>query len=147
MLLKINFEKISSQIHDVYKQLKYEIRTSVQSKFIELSVAMQDLVELAVEIWRMEQRINKASSSFSENHKKGITSSMEKIKRHLNKYDIEVRDYTGQKYNEGLNLDILSVEQDSTTAEPLIKETVEPAVMCKGQLIKKAKVIVLRNGV
>ena len=66
-------------------------------------------------------------------------------KKYLEKYDVSVISYTNQKYNEGLNLDILSIESDSNIFEPTIKETVEPTVMCKGQIIKKAKVILLKN--
>ncbi len=61
------------------------------------------------------------------------------------KYDIEIRDYTNQKFNEGLNLDILSVEKDPAIAEPMVKETVEPTILCKGQVVKKAKIILLSN--
>jgi molecular chaperone GrpE (heat shock protein) len=61
----------------------------------------------------------------------------------LEKYDIEIVDYTNQKFNDGLNLDVLSVEKEPTISESIVKETVEPTVMYRGQVIKKAKIIVL----
>jgi hypothetical protein len=63
----------------------------------------------------------------------------------LDKNDISVVDYTDNKYNEGLNLDILSIEKDPKIPHSIVKETHEPAVMHKGQLIKKAKVVVLEK--
>lgn len=135
----------STELNGLYLKIKEDIKSAVTPKFIEMSSEVKDLVYLAVEIWRMEQRIVKSASSFPENQLKGLNSSVQKLKQYLEKNDIEIRDYTNQKFNEGLNLDVLSVEKDSKITEPVIKETVEPTIMHKGQVVKKAKVIVLKN--
>ena len=122
-----------------------EIRFSIQPKMIEMSLSVEALVELAVEVWRIEQRLAKAASGLPDIQRKGLESSVQKLKRYLEKYDIEIRDYTNQKFNDGLNLDVLSVEKDPAIAEPIVKETVEPTIMCKGQVVKKAKIILLSN--
>lgn len=122
-----------------------EIRFSIQPKMIEMSLSVEALVELAVEVWRIEQRLTKASSGLNDIQRKGLESSVQKLRRYLEKYDIEIRDYTNQKFNEGLNLDVLSVEKDPAVIEPIVKETVEPTIMCKGQVVKKAKIILLSN--
>ncbi len=83
--------------------------------------------------------------SLPENQMKGLESSVQKLMRYLEKYEIKIIDYKNQKYNEGLNLDILSVEKDASLLEPTIKETVEPTIMCKGQVVRKAKIILLNN--
>jgi SepF-like predicted cell division protein (DUF552 family) len=44
-----------------------------------------------------------------------------------------------------MNLDILSIEKDPSISESVIKETHEPAVLHKGQVVKKAKVVVLEK--
>ena len=93
----------------------------------------------------MEQRVAKSASSLPENQLKGLGNSIQKLKRYLEKYDIQIVDYKDTKYNDGLNLDILSVEKDSTLPEPRVKETVEPTIMCKGQVVRKAKIILLSN--
>lgn len=122
-----------------------EIRFSIQPKMIEMSLSVEALVELAVEVWRIEQRLVKAASGLPDIQRKGLESSIQKLKRYLEKYDIEIKDYTNQKFNDGLNLDVLSVEKDPAIAEPVVKETVEPTIMCKGQVVKKAKIILLSN--
>lgn len=121
------------------------ITDSVKSQFINLTPSSQSLVELAVEVWRLEKRIQKSAESLSEDQNKAFQNSVAKLHRYLEKNDISIVDYTDNKYNEGLNLDILSIEKDPEIPHSIVKETHEPAVMHKGQLIKKAKVVVLEK--
>lgn len=136
---------VAKRIDHLRDTLREELKFSVQPKFIEMSLSVESLVELAVEVWRIEQRIVKVSSSLPEAQRKGVETSVQKLKRYLGKYDLEIRDYTNQKFNEGLNLDVLSVEKDPSITEPIVKETVEPTILCKGQVVKKAKIILLSN--
>jgi molecular chaperone GrpE (heat shock protein) len=146
-LLLLVFAKFKSKnsVDELYLKIKEDIKYAVAPKFIELSLGVNDLVDLAVEIWRMEQRIAKSVSSLPENQLKGLENSVQKLRRYLEKYDIEIVDYKNQKYNDGLNLDILSMEKDPTLLESMIKETVEPTIMCKGQVVRKAKIILISN--
>jgi molecular chaperone GrpE (heat shock protein) len=93
----------------------------------------------------MEQRIAKSASGLPENQLKGLENSIQKLRRYLEKYDIEIVDYKNTKYNDGLNLDVLSVEKDPSLPEPRVKEVVEPTIMCKGQVVRKAKIILITN--
>jgi ABC-type phosphate transport system auxiliary subunit len=133
--------KLSKRLLFLHKH----ISDSVQSKFIELNPTTQSLVEAAVEVWRLEKRVKKISGDLSEDQNKAFENSMTKLKRFLDKNDITFADYTDQKYNDGLNLDVLSIDKDTTATESVIKETHEPAVFHKGQLIKNAKVVVLEK--
>jgi len=125
--------------------LREDIKFAVSPKFMDLSLGVNELIDLAVEVWRIEQRIAKSASSLPEAQLKGLENSAQKLKRYLEKYDIEIIDYKNQKYNEGLNLDILSVEKDPTLQHSIVKETIEPTIMCKGQVVRKAKIILLSN--
>ena len=133
------------KFEELYRKISEDIKYSVTPKFVELSLGVNDLVDLAVEVWRMEQRVAKSALSLPENQLKGLENSIQKLKRYLEKYDIQIVDYKDTKYNDGLNLDILSVEKDPTLPEPRVKETVEPTIMCKGQVVRKAKIILLSN--
>lgn len=128
-----------------YRLLSRRIYDSVQTKFIEITPSAQNLVDVAVEVWRLERRISKSSKDLSDDQNKAFENSISKLKRFLDKNDITFVDYTDQKYNEGLNLDILNIEKDTNVKESVIKETHEPAVFHKGQLIKKAKVVILEK--
>jgi len=136
-----NNKNIKKEFEDLYLKINEDIRYSVSPKFIELSINTKDLIELAVEIWRIEKRIGDSLANLSDNQKTGMESSLRKIKTYLNKNDIEVIDYTKQNYNDGLNLDVLSIEKRAKSATSIIKETIEPTILCKGQVVKKAKVI------
>ncbi len=136
---------VGDKFDELYFKIKEDIKFAVAPKFMELSLGVNDLVDLAIEIWRIEQRIAKSAESLPENQRKGLDVSIQKLKRYIGKYDIEIIDYTNQKYNDGLNLDVLSVEKDSTISDPIVKETVEPTVLCKGQVVRKAKIIVINK--
>lgn len=132
-------------LDELYAKIKEDIKFSVAPKFIQLSSQVEELVELATEIWRIEQRLAKSADSLPEIQKKGLENSVHKLKAYLDKYDVEIVDYTDKKFNDGLNLDVLSVEKDSTIEVPFVKETVEPSIICKGQVVKKAKIILVTN--
>jgi hypothetical protein len=74
-----------------------------------------------------------------------LNNSIQKIKRYLDKNDIEIVDHTNQKFNEGRNLDVLAVEKSLDISESIIKETKEPTILHKNQVVHKAKVIILEK--
>lgn len=103
-----------------------------------------DLEVLALEVWRIERRLEKASE-LSETNARGLRSSVQKLGKVLEKNQVEVRDYTDEKYSEGLNVDVLSVENEESAGESRIKETFEPAILHKGKMVKRAKVILTKG--
>lgn len=135
----------TDKFEELYKKIKEEIKSAVIPLSMTVSVEASEITDLAVEIWRIEQRVTKSAPSLPENQLKGLENSIQKLKRYLEKYDIEIVDYKNHKYNDGLNLDVLSVEKDSTLPESIIKETVEPTIMLKGQVVRRAKIILLSN--
>jgi len=137
--LKAELSKISSQISET----REDIHTVIAPKFLDVSIQLKDLIELSIEIWRLENRLNKTLSSLPENQKDAITNSIQKLKRYLEKNDIELVDHTNHKFNEGKNLDILAVEKEPNISQSIIKETKEPTVTYKGQVVRKGKVIIL----
>lgn len=132
-------------LEDLYKRIHEDIKYAVAPKSINLNASVTELVELATEVWRIEQRLAKVADILPENQRKGLENSVNKFKRYISNYDIEIVDYTNQKFNDGLNLDVLSVEKDQSVTTPTVKETVEPTILVKGQVVKKAKIILLSN--
>jgi len=130
---------------ELYKRISEEIKYAVAPKSINLSASVTELIELATEVWRIEQRLTKVTDILPENQRKGLENSVHKFKRYISNYDIEIVDYTNQKFNDGLNLDVLSVEKDQSVTTPTVKETVEPTILVKGQVVKKAKIVLLSN--
>lgn len=145
LLIKVFYKKFKILILKSQKEVQQEFRYSLQPRLVQIAPSTVDLIDLAVEVWRVSVRIEKVAPEIQEVQRKGIETSLQKLKRHLDRYDLEVVDYTGQKYNEGLNLDVLNVEKDASVTVPTVKETVEPTVLHKGQVVKKAKIILLSN--
>lgn len=142
--LRSSNNKINKKLKDLTSELKKEIQTSVQSKFVQLSPEAEVLIQIAIDNWRLNKKIVDIAKNLSEKEKQSLTFSLDRINKHIAKFDIEVKDYTNEKYYEGLNVDVISVEKHKQpSSESIIKETIEPGVTIKGLLVKKAKVIVL----
>lgn len=120
-------------------------QSDIDVKFLNVSIATKDLIDLGIDIWRMEQRLNKIIQYLPENSYDLLNNSIHKIKRYLEKNDIEIVDHTNQKFNEGRNLDILAVEKSSDISESIVKETKEPTILHKSQVVHKGKVIILET--
>lgn len=142
---KVQKDSLSKKIDEVYAKLSENIKFAVDPNLLNISIELGSIIDLSVEIWRIEQRIAKSAELIPENQLKGLENSVQKLKRYIEKYDIEILDYKNQKYNEGYNFDVLSVEKDESVFEPTIKETIEPTIMCKGQVVRKAKIILINN--
>jgi hypothetical protein len=62
----------------------------------------------------------------------------------LRQIGIETREYTGQTYNEGMSLDVLTFDYpaEEKPTNRIVQETVSPAIFFDGTLHKMAQVIV-----
>lgn len=140
ILIKILFKK------NLFKSIPpKEIKHEEKILFVDLSPKTKNVVDLAVEVWRLNSRIKKISDNLSDIQKRGLESSTAKFQKFLDTYKINILDYTGEKYNEGMNVDVISFEKDESVKFPLVKETVEPSILCDGQIIKKGKIIVINK--
>ncbi len=137
-LLENGISDIKSQLSQIHNDIQY----SITPKFLELSPEVNDLAEHAIELWRLERRLNKFLSNIPEDQKEVLHNSLRKLKRYLEKNDIDILDQTGQKYDDGMNLEILAVEKDPVLEHPIIKETKEPTILYKDQVIHPGKVII-----
>ena len=97
------------------------------------------LIDLAVDGWKLDKNVKKAIS-LDEN--RPIKSSLGKLFSYLGYYGIEVRDCTGEKYHENMNVRILSTEEIEDQAFPIVLETVKPAVIVNEKLVSHASVII-----
>jgi hypothetical protein len=113
--------------------------------FVDLSPRSADIVELAVEIWRIQNRLNKAITDLPDTQKRGLESSIQKLQKYLDTFKIQIVDHTNQKYNEGLNVNVLSFEINPHVSTPTIKETIEPTIICEGKVVRKGKVVVIKK--
>ena len=108
------------------------------------TIPISSLVDLALEIWRVEGRCKKLLASDHNKDDLTLRFSMEKIRHSLRTIGLEIKDPFGEHYQEGLSLDVLAF--DCPDCEPLehriVQETISRAIYFNGQLVKLAQVIV-----
>ena len=114
-----------------------------KSIIVSITPEASDLSLLAIEVWRLEKKITKVESALGNDNSRSIHASLDKIKTYLDKNKIEVTDFSGLKYNDGLNVDVLSFS-DEKREQPIISETIEPMIRYNGKVAKRAKVIVTK---
>lgn len=100
------------------------------------------VVDLAVEVWRLKNRLKKYNLKITDDQSKLIDNSFERINRFFDACEIGIKDYTGSKYIDELNIDPISFETKPGLGQPMIIETLEPQISIRDKVFKKSKVIV-----
>ena len=105
------------------------------------SFSTQKQIDLALIVWSLKKYSNKLINENSlEEKSRPLKSNLAKLEQFLNSLNISIIDYTDQKYNEGMNLDVIDTIKTDTEFDK-IKETIEPSIVINGVLVKKARVI------
>jgi len=113
----------------------------------ELTVFMDFISSLAIEIWRLEKRCEKAKDDMIKSEKSknaSIGDQIQRIKDVFIKHEIEICEHTGAAYNDGLSLKVLHIEEIDGLPEGKMQiiETIKPSVYLKGKVIFLGEVIV-----
>ncbi len=105
---------------------------------------------VAIEMWRLEKRLSKIKDTIREkvgSEADAVYDQLQRIRDCLGKYEIEIKEYTGESYNDGLSLRALHVETDENLPRGtmMIIETVKPSVYLKGNIISHGEVVVAKS--
>lgn len=105
------------------------------------------LIDLAIEVWRLQERLKRMSTSIGRDDPASLFAA-EKIRDIFSQIGIEIRDFTGQPYNEGMSLDVLTSDYPVGENPPdkIVQETITPAVYFDGKLLKMSQVIIGKAG-
>ena len=99
---------------------------------------MTELKDLAVAVWRMEKWLQAADVD----KKMAAKSSLRAMNSYLQDNKIEIQDPTGNRFDPGLNVTVLSNEAPSAKDDELIiVETVKPIVYQDGSIILSGTVV------
>ena len=65
----------------------------------------------------------------------------------LIKHEVDIREYTGESYNDGLSLKAIHFETDENLPKGMMRiiETVKPSVYLKGSIILHGEVVVAKS--
>jgi hypothetical protein len=106
------------------------------NEMIEIKTSI--MADLAIETWRLA-KLNPQKS------KERIVVS--KFLKHINilfeEYDIKVIDFTDQRYDPGMSVEIIHTDNSelSSPSEEIISETIRPSVLVNGNLFRHGQVI------
>lgn len=130
-----------------FNRRKYEEYLLFSKDFTMENERYPQLADMATTLWTLKKHLNKLLRENNlENKSRAISSNLNKLETILNSCGYEITSYDiGQKYNDGMNVDILDVIK-SDTPFSIIKDIIEPTILYNGQIIKKAKIIKEVNG-
>ena len=129
----------------LFFRLRKEIRLTIKPYFLDISLKTADLVSFTKDVWQFEKRFQKISDDLNDIQRKVMLSSLRRFKDFLALHELEYMDYTNQKFHEGMNIEVITFEQNDSIKEPIIIDTVAPSISHKASLIKRAQVIVQKS--
>ncbi len=108
------------------------------SKTESVSVPIQDLIELAVEFWRLEK-------SFQSNEETQLSMRhfSRRFQSFLEKYELRLIDMTGKFYEQGFAVEVIDVIESEFTENgvEVIDEMVSPVVLYRNDIVRHGKVV------
>jgi hypothetical protein len=137
--MKRLFHKLGSKMPSTEEELqKHAIR------HLDLSI----MIDLAIEVWRLQSRLKRMSVLTGREDDPALSFSVDKLRDIFFQVGIEIRDLTGQTYNEGMTLDVLTCDYpaDEKPEQRIIQETISPAIFLDGKLFKMSQVILGKAG-
>ena len=118
---------------------------------VDVSIASPEMITaFAIEIWRLEKRLNKIKGAMSEkigDDSNAVFDQIQRIRDFLAKYEIVIKEHTGESYNDGLSLRALHFEIDENLpkGKMQVTETVQPSIYLRGNVISHGTVVVAKS--
>lgn len=125
-----------------FAKTERQIKRSIEPKSLDILPSAKNMIDLAVELWKLDKRMKNISGKLSDDEKKLLGNSLDRLKRFLQVNDIKTEDYEGLVYNEGMNVKVMHVEKEHNVPRSIIGETIKPAIERKGVLVSQAEVVI-----
>ena len=100
------------------------------------------LAALAVEVWRMKGRLARLSEAVAAKEKRPLESAVAKMEEALAAAGVTTEDPEGRPYHDGDPFEVLLFEPSPKLSRPTVLQTVKPAVLVSGKLVRRAEVVV-----
>ncbi|MDD2516382.1 MAG: hypothetical protein PHF46_02570 [Candidatus Gracilibacteria bacterium] len=109
------------------------------------NISIDKLINLSIDIWRLEEKISKIHYLKEQDSEK-ISVSLDRLKKFIKDLDIELKSFSGEKYSEEINFYELKAVEDTNieNLNNIIKETIEPAIIVNGEILKQASIIIYK---
>jgi hypothetical protein len=109
----------------------------------EITIAMQQLRDLAVECWRL-RRV--AESAVEPAHVAGLRRIARSLADILGELGVEIVDFSGRNYDVGFVAEVIDVheEEGMSQDQAVIEETVVPTLLWRGHVVDAGQIVVKR---
>jgi hypothetical protein len=110
-----------------------------------LPIAFAQMVNLAVEYWRLARWLQAAGSAASAGPAR---HSVRKLEDFLKKHEFDVQHLDGRSFDPGLAARVIDTVEDASISpgKIIVIETLSPMVLWRGQVVRPAEVVTAHNG-
>ena len=104
---------------------------------------IRTLAELATNLWRAKQRIvgTRTEADVSPELKKVLRPILAALEN-LDKLGVRIADFTGEPFVQGMALNVISSQPNSSLSSDRICETLKPTIFFKEQFVQAGDVII-----
>ena len=111
-----------------------------------LALSKGDIVEIAVQTWRLGRRVDALDEEKNPREKKQFAESLWRFRKILELLKIECIDPVGQTYTYGwVEVEVVSweaPEPGTSVSEYIVKQTIAPIVRRHGEIIARGQIVV-----
>ncbi|MBI5545254.1 MAG: hypothetical protein HY901_15295 [Deltaproteobacteria bacterium] len=104
--------------------------------------ASEALFAVAIEAWRMKARVVRLKDLLSAKELRALEISVTKMEEALLGAGVQLDDPQGRPFHEGDPLEVLLFEPSPGLARATVLQTVKPAILMAGKLVRRAEVVV-----
>ena len=110
----------------------------------ELALSKGDVIEIAVQTWRLGRRVEALDAEKNSREKKQFAESLARFRKILDVLKVECIDPIGQIYTDGwAEVEVVSWETPETGSSVCkVEQTISPIVRRSGEIIARGQVVV-----
>ncbi len=128
---------LSKGFNDLHKndiKLYNIFKNNIEPQNVTFTPEVKNLVSLSNDIWRFSKHVDKNNDK--------LVNLSERLIRGLDKFDIKITDFTGQKISEDLNVKSEVIKNDSSLEDNYVISTESPAIFYKDKMYQQGFVLI-----
>jgi len=109
---------------------------------IPTAIDLDCLAEIAIGLWRVQRSLKREFNDAGDLETKRTWKHLQRLLSVLNNKGIAIQDKTGELYDAGMSLRVVSAEEREDLERELIIETVTPTVFLGKNIIRAGEVVI-----
>ena len=133
--------------HEPTESTQQSSTTASQGDSSQTGISKSDLVEFAIQTWRLQKRVDGMDPEKNKRERKQFADSAKRFAKFLERFGVEYEDPTGKPYSTGwLEVEVISWDDPEDGDSPVesgpwIKQTVSPIIRQNGTMIKPGQIV------